>query len=367
MAFIFTMRSTGGSLHRRDAASAGSLPAISEDGAPFLEPRIPPPIPSRAIGRPSTRIWASGAPPIHSFDSPPPYNQFDDVGVLGPRGEKLSDVRRGVQNNKFIAKRGGWKRLALFAFIIIALAVGLGVGLGVGLHHKSNSKVNGNNNGSGSSSGGASGTVGPSGNPASNTTFPAGSYRFDTFLDTVSTDCTNNSATWTCYPYSTYAQNPSSSAATFEWIISPVENTQNYTISSTDNYFTIQFSNLSLSLLHEGANDEHYFFQTNLQKLTKPAAQLGSQNVASTCYFNETTFQGYLYTKMAKSYNTTSTNGTDSSGAIEAWPYAVKVEQVTGAGADVPTCVDPSGQVLGDFSVDDGTKLCDCLYLNYGT
>jgi hypothetical protein len=140
MAFIFTMRSTGGSLHRRDPASAGSLPAISEDGASFVEPRPVPAIPDRAIGRPSTRIWASGAPPIHSFDNPPPYNQFDDVGVLGPRGEKLSDMRRGVQNNKWIAKRGGWKRLALITVILIACIVGLAVGLGVGLSHKSNSK-----------------------------------------------------------------------------------------------------------------------------------------------------------------------------------------------------------------------------------
>jgi hypothetical protein len=234
--------------------------------------------------------------------------------------------------------------------------------------NNNNGSSNSNNGSSGSSSGGASGTVGGTqGNPAANTTFPAGSYRFDTFLDTVSTDCTNNSATWTCYPYSTYAQSPSTSAATFEWIISPIKNTPNYTISSTDNYFSIEFSNLSLSLMNEGASDEHYFFQTNTQKLTKPAVQLGSQNVASTCYFNETTFHGYLYSKMPKTYNSTnSTNGTDS-GAFSPWPYAVKVEQVTGAGVDVPTCVGPKGQSLGDFSVDDGTQLCDCLYLNYGT
>jgi len=362
MAFIFTMRSTG-SMHRRDPASGNSLPAISEDAASFLEPRAPPAIPDRAIGRPSTRIWAAGGTPVHSFDSsPPPYNNFDDEGVFGPKGEKLSDVRRGVQNNKWIAKRGGWKRLALIALIVIACIVGLAVGLTVGLYHNSNSK-GGNSNGP---SGGASGSVGTPSNPASNTTFPAGSYRFDTFLDTVSTDCTNNSATWTCYPYLTYAQNPSVSAATFEWIISPVENTQNYTISSTDNYFSITFSNLSLSLMNEGASNEYYFFQTNTQKLTKPAVQLGSQNVASTCYFNQTTFHGYLYTKMAKTY-TSSTNGTDSSGAFIPWPYAVKVEQVTGAGSDVPTCVGPTGQVLGDFSVDDRTQLCDCLYLNTGT
>lgn len=231
----------------------------------------------------------------------------------------------------------------------------------------SSSNNNSNNNGGNSSSSGGSGIVGGPGNPATNLTFPAGSYRFDTYLNTVSTDCVNNSATWLCYPYSTYAQNPSASAATFEWIIYPINNTSNYTISSTDNYFSIVFSNLSLSLRNPGANDEHYFFQTMTQKLTKPTAQLGSQNVASTCYFNQTTFQGHLYTKMPKSYPSSSTNTTSSSGAFIPWPYAVKVEQVAGAGAETPTCLGPSGQVLGDFSESDGTKLCDCLYLNTGT
>ncbi|KUJ08878.1 uncharacterized protein LY89DRAFT_328300 [Mollisia scopiformis] len=366
MAFIFTMRSTGSSMHRRDPASGSSLPAISEDSASFLEPRSVPAIPDRAITRPSTRIWALGSPPVHTFEEPPPYNQFDGEGVLGPRGEKLSNVRRGVKENKWIAKRGGWKRLALIALIVIACIVGLAVGLAVGLKHHSSSKDTNSGNSS-SPSGGASGTVGGPGNPASNTTFPAGSYRFDTFLDTVSTDCTNNSATWLCYPYSTYAQNAGASAATFEWIIYPDNNSPNYTISSTDNYFSIVFSNLTLSLMNSGASDEHYFFQTMMSKPTKPAVQLGSQNVASTCYFNQTTFQAYLYTKMPKSYPPSTTNTTDPSGAFIEWPYAVKVEQVAGAGPNVPTCVGPSGQVLGDFSVADETQLCDCLYLNTGT
>ncbi len=225
------------------------------------------------------------------------------------------------------------------------------------------------NDGSSSSPvGGASGNVGGSpSNPASNTTFPAGSYSFYTFLDTVSTNCTSNAATWMCYPYSTYAQNPSGSAATFQWIIDPVPNSKNYTISSTANLFSIVFTNATLSLMNSGQADEHFFFQISMQKPTKPTSQLGSQNVASTCYFNQTTFQAYLYTKMEKTYPSNSTNATDTSMPFTAWPYAVKVEQVTGAGAGTPTCLGPSGQSLGDFSVADETQLCDCLYLNTGT
>jgi hypothetical protein len=170
-----------------------------------------------------------------------------------------------------------------------------------------------------------------------------------------------------CYPYSTYAESPSQSAATFYWIIAPVAKSNNYTISSTTNPFSIVFSNASMSLMNAGQADEHYFFQMNTQKPTKPASQLGSQNVASTCYFNQTTFQGYLYTQMAKTYPNNSTNDTNTSDPFTPWPYAVKIEEVAAAAAGTPTCLGPSGESLGNFGISDGTQLCDCLYLNYGT
>jgi len=206
-------------------------------------------------------------------------------------------------------------------------------------------------------------------NPASDTTFPAGSYSFDTYLSTVSTNCTSNSATWLCYPYSTYAQNPSASVATFDWIISPVKGTKsNYTISSTPNYFSVMFSNASLSLQSAGNADEHYYFQIDMQKDTKPTSQLGSQNVAATCYFNQTTFEGYLYTKMPKIYSSGG-NGTDvnENQSFAAWPNAVRIEQVASSGSGSPTCLDPSGDSLGDFSVQQQGEMCDCSYMNTGT
>lgn len=103
-----------------------------------------------------------------------------------------------------------------------------------------------------------------------------------------------------------------------------------------------------------------------MNKPTIPTSPLGSDNVASTCYFNATTFQAYLYTKMPKTYpaNSTETNSTD---AFTAWPYAVKIEQIAAAGAGVPDCMDSSGDSVGDFSVSDDGQLCDCLYLNTGT
>lgn len=118
--------------------------------------------------------------------------------------------------------------------------------------------------------------------------------------------------------------------------------------------------------MNAGSDQEHYFFQTTMNKPTKPTSQLGSENVSPTCYFNATTFQAYLYTKMPKSYpsNDTTSNSTEP---FAPWPYAVKVEQVAASGAGTPDCVGPSGESLGDYSVSEAGQLCDCLYLNTGT
>jgi hypothetical protein len=159
----------------------------------------------------------------------------------------------------------------------------------------------------------------------------------------------------------------SASAATFDWIISPVPNSPNYTISSTDNPFSLMFANATLALMNAGQDDEHYFFQLMMSKPTKPTVPLTSSNLASTCYFNQTTFHAYLYTKMPKSYPNNGANTTDTQVAFTPWPYMAKVEQVAASGAGTPTCLDPSGNVMGDFSVSDPTQLCDCLYLNTGT
>jgi hypothetical protein len=220
----------------------------------------------------------------------------------------------------------------------------------------------------GNTNGGASGNIsgGPS-NPATSTAFPAGSYSFTTYLSTVSANCSSNPETWTCYPYTTYSSSTSSSTATFQWIIDPVPHTSYYTISSTDNLFSVVFTNLTLSLINAGQSNEHYYFSTNMQKPTKPSVALTNENLASTCYFNQTSFQGYLYTKMAKTFPNGESNTTVTGQPFADWPYAVRVEQMSGGGSGTPTCLGPQGQSLGDFSVSDPAQLCECLYLNNET
>jgi hypothetical protein len=103
-----------------------------------------------------------------------------------------------------------------------------------------------------------------------------------------------------------------------------------------------------------------------MQKPTRPSVPLTDQNLAATCYFNQTSFAGYLYTKMAKTFPA-GANSTGTGQPFEQWPYAVRVEQISGGGAGTPTCLGPQGQSLGSFSAVDTSQICECLYLNDGT
>ncbi len=104
------------------------LSIIAEDGV------VPPPLPERTHNRFFNRRWNIGEPPRHSFETPPPkYSVWD---ATGPKGEKLGDVR----NNKYIARRGGWRRILILGILIVAVIVALVVGLVIGLR-KENSRL----------------------------------------------------------------------------------------------------------------------------------------------------------------------------------------------------------------------------------
>lgn len=64
--------------------------------------------------------------------------------------------------------------------------------------------------------------------------------------------------------------------------------------------------------------------------------------------------------------NATVGSSGNATGPYMPWPYAVRVEQTAVAGVNVPTCVGPQGQVLGDFSVQDASQECGCVYTNAG-
>ena len=119
-----TLGSRQGSNGRR-VASEPRLGAIEEDGG--MLPDSPP----KAHNRPLERMFQLGFPPRRSHErAPPPYSEWDTV--TGPRGEKFSDLR----GNRYLARRGGWKRFCLIALLAVVIIVALVVGLVVGLRHK---------------------------------------------------------------------------------------------------------------------------------------------------------------------------------------------------------------------------------------
>ena len=231
-----------------------------------------------------------------------------------------------------------------------------------------------------------SGTIPPS---PSNTTstanapFPAGSYAITTFLDTVSTNCTSNPATWTCSPYTTYSSSHSGALATFNWIISPsnADGASNgtLTISASHDPFAIDFSNASLSLVDAGTSQERYTFSIPVQKTVFPTTAITTNNVAASCDYDNTQLQASLYTRMPNTYNVSSqsssttqtlSTSTNSTNGFQAWPFAVDVTQSIGGGANVPACYESANGNNGDritngLEPQSSTDMCTCEYKNF--
>ena len=216
--------------------------------------------------------------------------------------------------------------------------------------------------------------------------FPIGSYTIQTYLTTVETACTSNPATFNCYPYVTYNESGSSSMATFDWIISsPTNNTQNLTLSTSNNPFANTFSGVPLALQNQGTDDEHYAFSLPLQKVVVPDMPLSSDGASADCFYNRTTFAGMLYTRKPYQNATSAAAPAPSSGAgagagtmpsspgnqdYKPWPYAINVTQSIHGGQGVPECFEftndgKGGPMVGGLQPQAPSTTCECRWLNF--
>ncbi|KAL9125508.1 MAG: hypothetical protein Q9217_005295 [Psora testacea] len=357
--------STSGSRRSRATSLAGSvehrLSIIEEDNP---SPPLTSPPPPKAHNRPFSRRFLGEPPGYSSGQCPPRYTFWD---VTGPKGEKFEDLR----NNAYIAKRGGWKRICIVGWFIVILAIALAVGLGVGLsqRHK-NSKFVDSSAPAPSPSPSASPQTGP---------FPAGSYTFTTFLNTISKDCTSNSASWSCEPSVTYESDPVNSKAQFNWIITATNTTPaaapNFTISSTNNPFAIDFKDASLNLMDEGTDTERYTFETQVQKIVFP-----TNSFAIKCFYNDTQFSADLYTKKTRTFPSNATTSpinaasattrTGNGASYAEWEFAVDAAQSIGGGVDVPDCYQYNNRQIGakitsGYEEQELNEFCSCTYRNY--
>lgn len=377
-------------------------------------PRAPPPIPVKSSLRNSASEVSLPAsiivtpPQDHDSDkqtsssgtagttgtAPPSYRWLSGQTAAdsessvdsGPvEGEKLAELRRsGGYKRK--DRRGGWWRILLVIIIVSIIVIGLAVGLGVGLtvgRHKHGSQDNADSNAPGASGNETQGS-GPM-------PFPVGEYTMLTALKNVSTDCTSNAETWTCYPRTLYdASNPNSGGlATFDWILTNTSTIfatmgsgptteqgvpANITISSTDNPLSIAFRDRALTYIASASNSSsaRLTFSYTMEKSVFPATSLTNDSVASQCFFNQTVFTGTLYLSAPRNYPTDNSNstGVQSSGSSMQWPYAVEVTQTSGGGNDSPACYQYMNGANGDrittglMDQPVGSQ-CSCDYNNF--
>ncbi|KAH8899435.1 hypothetical protein GQ53DRAFT_310455 [Thozetella sp. PMI_491] len=317
------------------------MPMIMEDDAvdaPTLPPRSP--------RRPLT---STGATSFTMYG--PPSGAQNEGGASVPDRTPGPEPRQGMWNHAEIARRGGWYRLFLMTFFLVAIIVGLAVGLTIGLR-KSDSYDP------------------PPALPTN--AFPAGSWSFITALTTVSTACTRNSATFRCYPFATYnPATPNTSAATFQWIIQPVT-PYSYVIASSDNPFAPSFTNVSLELVDQNQGTERFSFNFTTAKAVVPSTPLPGSAGAVSCWFNSTLVTATLWTHERATYPANITSlpePRNASTSFAPWPYRVELKQVQEPGPGVPDCRDGAGQPVGDFHIEPaaaGDESCQCIYANYG-
>jgi hypothetical protein len=155
--------------------------------------------------------------------------------------------------------------------------------------------------------------------------------------------------------------------ATFNWAITAGSTAGSYQISTTDDAYGVQFKNVPLTLMDQGQSSEKYQFHAILDKVVSQTLN-GSP---ATCFFNSTTFQGTLYTKMSKDYPLTGQSVPANGHTL--WPFAVRAEQIAQGGDSTPNCYQSSGngqlgaQITDGLGAQDAGSLCDCLYKNFRT
>ncbi|KIW08576.1 uncharacterized protein PV09_00540 [Verruconis gallopava] len=298
------------------------------------------------------------------------YDIFSEKAQLPP-----PSLLMRLKSSRLMQRKGGWKRVLLVCGVLLICIIAIAVGTAIGLKQSNKSSTNSQSSDATPASAGAasqSGTATATGALATNTQvpsgFPAGTYSFTTFLDTVNTDCTSDPATWSCYPYTIYNNDHVKALSTFNWVIKEASSKASYEISSLQNPFDINFQNAAMNILDKGTDNERYQFQIQMDKSVVPSTSITNDGSSATCFYNSTTMTGYLYTKRAKDYPTSEETVNST---YPAWPFSVRVEQTAAGGEGVPNCyktVDGSlGAQVGNFTAENATTLCSCLYRNYLT
>ncbi|RAR06252.1 hypothetical protein DDE83_007057 [Stemphylium lycopersici] len=278
--------------------------------------------------------------------------------------EKFGHIRQRRRRRGIFA--WGWKKIALVAAIIIILIVALAVGLAVGLKKDSssssensgdsrsggsesntsndNNNSNNNNNNNSNNENNDSNSPTATGGSSSQTSavassvpsnFPVGTYSLVVFLDTVTPECTADTDTWTCAPNTNYYDDPQKALTILNWEISGSSGSYRISSGGHDDTFDTTFQNENLELLDQGEDTERYRFQISRSKTVNVTGTLGGDEGDFECDYGATNMQGYLYTKMQRTYP----DQTIAVGDVPnpEWPFAVRIEQAVAGGQASPS------------------------------
>ncbi|KAB5549854.1 hypothetical protein GE09DRAFT_187189 [Coniochaeta sp. 2T2.1] len=342
---------------RASLAAAQAMPIIAEDDS------VPPAVPKRSASRragkplttPATVFNYNYMPNSRTPSSTIPSSSSD--GTMPDRKPEVNNHHlEALRKQEWVARRGGWYKIMIITFLVVAAIIGLAVGLTLGLRKENSS----------------SSTTDPT--PLS-TLFPAGNYTLSTALSSLTTSCSSSPQTWRCYPYTLYSPSlaPSSNAstATFFWTITP-KTSWSYTISSTPNPFAPSFADIPLTLHDPNQYTEHFTFNFSLRHSSVVEGQLApsSTTATTTCWFNSTVMAVTLWTRMRADFPAgiegvnVPVGGTGSDGGFATWPFRVEVRQTQLGGEGVPDCRDPAGGKVGGGDLG-GDGECGCFYRNY--
>ena len=143
-------------------------------------------------------------------------------------------------------------------------------------------------------------------------------------------------------------------------------------ISSSDNPFAPSFTNLSLTLLDPNQYTERFVFNFTMERAVVPSAPLAGNPATTTCWFNQTVMTATLWTRDRATYPSNISSVPEPRNAtfnFDPWPYQVDIRETQAAGPNVPDCLDPAGNQVGDFHVTPAPGAasdCACVYTNYG-
>ncbi|KAH7153160.1 hypothetical protein EDB81DRAFT_447944 [Dactylonectria macrodidyma] len=336
---------------RSSLHSVGFMPVIAENEVAQSHPSTPKPVvahlsstpislrvPQKSPRRPSPRGSPRGLPPPYvppyilvnppALHPPPCYKESD-----GESPERDARMRRGEYGGRRNQSDRWCCIVGVGVAILVVLAVGLAVGLTIGLQDKDPEKHT-------------------QGSDSPDQSFPAGSFSFEVDLQETSTNCTSNTSTWRCYPYTT------GDSATFFWVIT-ADSSSAYTISSTENPFAPSFTNRSLAVLDAGKPTERLRFFYSMSKEVVPSENLTSNNRAATCTFDETRFEATLWTR--RRGNDTVDPASDDI-KFGAWPGDAEIVQSKSGTLGPLKCEDSNGNRIGNVQAKPGT--CECRYSN---